>query len=489
MSDSSQIEKSKALIEATRERVMPPAKHAMLASVRISPGGYLAFAAIFTFASLILLRAGRDLAALISVALTWIIIPIVIAIDRVTFDGQTLFRRGLVAAFARFIKGRPIELHLADIERAETTAVRTVRRGGRVRYRYRTEVAGKGISFVFASGGGFRRLVKLAFASVSDDKLDARTRELRDHLTDSSSLRKTLQLLRLASSSVLDNAVDALPQSGSKSGSKKIRHQRAITSEEMSSEDIERARLLRAAANQLRIAGRLRESAEAFRRALLVMPNDGGLLYEFARLLRSQASALGQARLLSRARAALRLAVSREILNASSEEQAGRLLNRMGETFLELGDAEPAARAFRRALEINPRTFRAQLGLADVALRDGKLAHVIHHYNDAARIASDEALVRFARREADYYARLNDDEEYLAAELRRINWLQNAQRVQHLAARSGLASILLALVGPAISPMAGAMGLAFATSSIVAWAGTLLATRFLRPRRRFLPTS
>ena len=483
MNDSSQIEKSKALIEATKERVMPPAKHATLASVRISPGGYLAFAAIFTFASLILLRAGRDLAALISVALTWIIIPIVIATDRVTFDGQTLFRRGLVAAFARFIKGRPIELRLTDIERAETTAVRTVRRGGRVRYRYRTEVAGKGISFVFASGGGFRRLVKLAFASVSDDKLDARTRELRDHLTDSRSLRKTLQLLRLASSSVLDNAVEALRQPGSK----KIRHQRAVPSEEISSEDIERARLLRAAANQLRIAGRLRESAEAFRRALLVMPNDGGLLYEFARLLRSQASALGQARLLSRARAALRLAVSREIGSASSEDQAGRLLNRMGETFLELGDAEPAARAFRRALEINPRTFRAQLGLADVALRDGKLAHVIHHYNDAARIASDEALVRFARREADYYARLNDDEDYLAAELRRINGLQNAQRVQSLAARSGLASILLALLGPAISPMAGAIGLAFATSSIVAWAGTLLATRFLRPRRRFLP--
>ena len=310
---------------------MPPAKRATLASVRISAGDYFAVAAIFTFASLILLRAGRDLAALISLALTWIIIPIVIATDRVTFDGQMLSRRGLVAAFARLIKGRPIKLRLADIERAETTAVRTVRRGGRVRYRYRTEVAGKGISFVFASGSGFRQLVKLTFASVSDDKLDARTRELRDHLTDSSSLRQTLQLLHLASSSVLDNAVEALSQHGSK----RIRHQRAALSEEISSEDIERARLLRGAANQLRIAGRLQESAEAFRRALLVAPNDGGLLYEFARLLRSQASALGQARLLSRARAAIRLAVTREILHASSDDQTGLLLSRMGETFLE----------------------------------------------------------------------------------------------------------------------------------------------------------
>jgi tetratricopeptide (TPR) repeat protein len=238
----------------------------------------------------------------------------------------------------------------------------------------------------------------------------------------------------------------------------------------------------------LRIAGRLRESAEAFRRALLVTPNDVTLLYEFSRLLRSQASALGQARLLTRARAALRLAASRQWLNASSEDQGGSLLTRIGETFLELADVERAARAFRRAMEINPRTFRAQLGLADVALRDGKLAHVIHHYNDAARIGADEALVRFARREADYYARLNDDEDYLAGELRRINWLQSAQRIQRMAARVGFASILLALVGPSISEAAGSLGLALATSSILAWAGTMVAIKFLKARRRFLAT-
>jgi len=482
--DSTPIEKSKALIEATRERVIPPARRATLASVRISPGGYLAVAAVFTFVSLILLRMGYDLAALVNIVLTWVIIPVVIKTDRVSFDGERLFRRGLIAALSRLTKGVPIELRVADIERAETTAVRTVRRGGSVRYRYRTEVAGKGTSLVFASGNGFRQLVKLSLASVSDDKLDARTRELRDYLTDSRSLRETVDLLGIASTNVLDNAAETLPQDGSR----KIRHQRAISTEETTPEDIERARMLKSVANQLRIAGRLRESAEAFRRALLVTPNDVDLLYEFSRLLRSQASALGQARLLSRARAALRLAASRQGLNGSSEDQAGSLLTRIGETFLELADVERAARAFRRAMEINPRTFRAQLGLADVALRDGKLAHVIHHYNDAARIAADEALVRFARREADYYARLNDDEDYLAGELRRINWLQSAQRVQRMAARIGFASILVALVGPSISEAAGSLGLAVATSSIIAWAGTLLAIKFLKARRRFLAT-
>ena len=406
------------------------------------------------------------------------------ATDRVSFDGEALSRRGLIAALARLIKGRSLKLHIADIERAETTAVRTVRRGGRVRYRYRTEVAGRGASFVFASGRGFRELVKLSLASVPDEKLDVRTLELRDHLTDSTLLGQTLGLLRMASPSLLDNAVEEFPRRGNR----KIRHQRAVSSEEISPEDVERGRMLRTAANQLRIAGRLRESAEAFRRALLVMPGDSALLYEFARLLRSRASALGQAQLLSRARASLRLAVLRETPESSSESKDGSVLTRIGETFLEFGEAERAARVFRRALEINPRTFRAQLGLADVALRDGKLAHVIHHYNDAARIAADESLARFARREADYYARLNDDEGYLASELRRIKLLQNAQRIQRLAARSGFGSILVALVGPSISPAAGAMGLAFASSSIVAWVGTLLATRFLKARRRFLAT-
>jgi len=79
-------------------------------------------------------------------------------------------------------------------------------------------------------------------------------------------------------------------------------------------------------------------------------------------------------------------------------------------------------------------SYRAQVGLAEVALSDGKLAHVIHHYNDAVRIAPDKAAARLARREADYYSRLNTDEDYLAAELRRMNWLEGAGRVQRVTA-------------------------------------------------------
>ena len=55
----------------------------------------------------------------------------------------------------------------------------------------------------------------------------------------------------------------------------------------------DRAAPLREAANELRMAGRLRESAEAFRRALHIS-GSAGTIYEYGRLLRSQAAAFGE---------------------------------------------------------------------------------------------------------------------------------------------------------------------------------------------------
>jgi Tfp pilus assembly protein PilF len=165
--------------------------------------------------------------------------------------------------------------------------------------------------------------------------------------------------------------------------------------------------------------GCLQQSAEAFRRALLITPSNAWMIYEYARLLKSQASAFGDARLLGRACAALKLASLRGRDDA-------RLLERVGESFLEYCDPARAAKIFRLSLAVDENAYRAQLGLAEVALGDGKLAHVIHHYNDAVRCAPDNATAQLARRESDYYSRLNSDEDYLAAELRRMNWLEGA---------------------------------------------------------------
>jgi hypothetical protein len=165
-------------------------------------------------------------------------------------------------------------------------------------------------------------------------------------------------------------------------------------------------------------------------------------------------------------------------------DEDARLLALLGESLLEYNDVTRAERNFQRALELEPDTYRARLGLADVALRSGKLAHVINQYRDAAVATTEKSLVAFASREADYYYRLNDDDDYLSSELRRINWLQTLSHMRRLAARITNASILIALVGPYLNSTIGSMGWALASSSIVAWLLGLSGTRLLAERRK-----
>ncbi|HEX8493463.1 MAG TPA: hypothetical protein VF658_11515 [Pyrinomonadaceae bacterium] len=477
MSDTEHIQVSGAVAAAAGARAIRPARPVRLASVRVSPGGYLATASALTFIALLLLRAELDLEALLLITCAWLITPLLAFTDRISFDGHRLTRRGLVPFIHQLVKRRSKVLLVDEIERVETGAVRTLRRGGRVRYRYRSEVAGKGISFVFASGGeSYRRMIRVLLPLLGDEKLDARSSELRDYLASPQTLSITLNYLRLASADVLDNATEDFLNSARKN----VRCQRKLK-ELRRSTDFERGKLLRRAANELRAAGRLREAAEAFRRALLVTPRDGWLLYEFARFLRSQASAVSDARLLARARAALRLAARRG-------QESAPLLTRIGESFFEFNDLELASRFFRHALELNPRAYRAEIGLAELALRGGKLAHVIHHYDAAARIAPDDSLARFARRESDYYKRLNDDDDYLSTELRRISWLQHLHQARRIATRVTIAGILLALAGPSFDSAIEDVGWSLASSAVIAWVAVAILNRLLI-RRSKAPTT
>lgn len=468
LSDSSQNQLREVLVETARGHVVP-AQRKKLAGIRISPSGYFAVAALLTFAALLCLRTHRDLTALILITGTWTIIPLLVLTNRLSFDGHTISRTGLAALMLRLVRGRTQSIAVDEVERVEVATLRTLRRGGRVRYRYRIEIAGKGLSFVLSSGGQeFRRMVRVLLPRIGDDKLDARAGELRDYIADAKAVRTEAARLGIASTSVLEETTDA----------KRVdKYRAAVAGNQTSPGDIERATLLRKSANDLRIAGCLQQSGEAFRRALLISPRSPWLIYEYARMLKSQASAFSDARLLGRACAALRLAAMR------GPDDAG-LLARVGESFLEYGDPLRAAKLFRRALDLDENIYRAQLGLAEVALSDGKLAHVIHHYSDAARIAPDKATAGLARREADYYSRLNSDEDYLAAELRRMNWLEGANRIQHLTARVSFAAMLIAVVGSSIDQVVAGLGWALASSSIIAWSGSLIIRKLLAARGR-----
>jgi tetratricopeptide (TPR) repeat protein len=475
MNDTKQIETLKSLADVASERSRP-GRTVFVASVRTSPGAYLVVSSVLTFSAGLLLRSEQDGWALLAIVVAWMLLPALALTDKIAFDGQSLVRRGVVPFMFHLISGRRQQLGVAEVERVDTNAVRTLRRGGRVRYRYRSQITGRGTGFVFASGGRrYREMIQRFFPLIHDDKIDLRTRELRDYLCDPKSLKGELDWLKLAPPDVLDNATAKF-----KLGGKREHAEEQSDAREISAGDVERAILLRQLGNKLRIAGRLREAGEAFRRALNVLPRDGRLIYDFARLLRSQASARGDARLLSRARAALRLSAMR-----ADEDSA--LLSLIGEGFLECNEAARAERSFQRAIELEPRTFRARLGLADVALRNGKLAHVIHQYRDAAHQTSEKALVRYARREADYYVRLNDDDDYLSAELSRINWLQTLTRGRRLAARVTNASILVALIGTYADQAIAGIGWALASSSLAAWLASLLAGQLLSARRKPRP--
>lgn len=468
MEDSEKAQALKILADGVRRREKV-GRLKTVASVRVSPGGYLAAASILTFASVLLLRSENETWALLALVAAWLMMPALALTDRIVFDGKSLSHRGPVPFLSQLISGRKQQLSISDVERVDTNAVRTLRRGGRVRYRYRSEVMGRGLSFVVASGGkSYRKMVRTLFLLIPDPKLDSRTRELRDYLCEPGSIGREIESLGLASPAVLDNALADL---------KNRFANRPPLSESQSAPDLERARLLRQLANQLRVAGRLTESREAFRRALIVLPRDARLIYEFGRLLRSQASAMSDARLLSRARAALRLSSLR------ADEDAD-LLAWIGESQVECGDVQRAERTLHRALNLDSKNFRARVELADLALRNGKLAHVIHHYGDAAQMAPDKALTLYARREADYYARLNDDDDYLSAELRRIEWLQNATRVRRLAARITNASILVALIAPYLNSTISGLGWSLASCSLFAWIGAFSLSKVLADRRK-----
>jgi tetratricopeptide (TPR) repeat protein len=470
MSDSKEFDSLSAIAEATEKEQGVPTLP-IVASVRVSPGPYLAFASVIAFISALLLRSEYDVLALSLIGGALVIVPVLALTDRIVFDGLAIRRQGPVFFFLKAAFGKNGQLALADFETVETNAVRTLRRRGAVRYRYRTQISGKGKDFVIASGGeAYRRLVRELFPLIHEDKLDNRSRDLRDYLCDPNFVNRKTQLSQLASEDILDATTTKY----------KVGRKTQERAGEASPQDLERAHLLRRLGNELRVAGRLREAGEAFRRALNVAPH-AWLIYDFARLLRSQASAQADARLLLRARAALRLASLR-----ADDDLV--LLPLIGESFLECGDARLARLTLLKTVELDNGNYKARLALADLALREGKLAHVIHHYQEAARVASEQALARYAKREGDYYMLLNNDDEYLATELRRISWLQHVTRIRRLSPRVINVGILFALAGSFIDPTLASIGCSIASSALILWLLCVAVTRLLFQRSKPVPS-
>jgi len=230
---------------------------------------------------------------------------------------------------------------------------------------------------------------------------------------------------------------------------------------------------LRRIGNSLKLAGKLAQASSYFRVAYEKEPRNPQLLYEMSRFFRTSAQS-EDTRLLQRSDACLRLA------SRLAGDEAD-LIERIGEAFFERLDFKRASDCFRRALSLDPARFRSNLGLAEIALRDGKLAHVAHFYHAAAS-STDRALARMADREARYYGRLMDDDVFLEAELRRIRISNQVRWARRLAAMTFFGAWLVGGIVGRFSLMVENYGWAIMATSGLIWCAAMFTMRLVRRR-------
>lgn len=440
-------------------------------SIRVSPHGYFSTLFLATFTAALMFYLELDLAGVLVFAAAWIFVPFFALNDRIAFDGRRLERTGLVPRLWSWLNTSRKRLKLSEIEQVETQSVRAIRRGGSVHYRYRTSIRGKGLSIVFASGSGddYRRMIKAVLPKLDEAVLDTRSIELRDHLSDVKETLMKAEFSRIPSPEVLVSAFES------------ARRSRSVKAPipALGDREEDKADYLRQLANELRVSGHLARALEAFRRAMLLKPGDGWLVFEFARCLDAFAGSNRNTRLKRRALAALRLSER----HGSAD---GELLVRIAEWYFQIGEFKRAGELFQAVRDRLGENFRSALGLAELALREGKLAHVIHHFAAANRVASTAALRRWSRGEADYFARLNDDDEYMEMEVSRVNLLDTVESSKKTAFRIAFLAFPAVIIGVLFEDaMVANIGWAVSTVCLLIWTGLTITAKMLAPRIPF----
>ncbi|MGH9819342.1 MAG: hypothetical protein ACRD43_04160, partial [Pyrinomonadaceae bacterium] len=171
------------------------------------------------------------------------------------------------------------------------------------------------------------------------------------------------------------------------------------------------------------------------------------------------------------------------------EKRAGtdsELLARVGESYFQVGEWRRAGQVFRRITDTLGETFRSVRGMAEMALREGKIAHVIHQFYAADRLADSSALKRWAKTEADYFSRLNDDEEYLELEVSRMNLIERLEKYQRTGLRIVLFGFPLILIGVVAEDFTVAnVGWAVSALAIALWSGLGLFQKLITGRIPF----
>ena len=161
----------------------------------------------------------------------------------------------------------------------------------------------------------------------------------------------------------------------------------------------------------------------------------------------------------------------------------GELLVRVGEWYFQIGDWRRAGNALNEALAKVGENFRIARSLAELALHEGKIAHVIHHFSTANRLAETPALRRWSRAEAEYFSNLNSDEQYLDLELGRVNLLETVQTVARASLRLAFAGFPVIAVSMLFEQIFIAdLAWCVSAGSIVLWSASMVLARTLGRR-------
>jgi tetratricopeptide (TPR) repeat protein len=437
-------------------------------SIRVSPNSYFTALMLGTFFSALLIYLEMDLWAMILLAFSIIILPALALTDRIAFDGKRLRRTGILPQIWSWLNGFHYRLKLSDIEQVETQALRALKRGGNIFYRYRTSVSGKDLKFVFASGGGeeYRRMIHNIFPRLSENVLDNRSIELRDYLNEPKEILMKAEFVHIPSADVLEDSTSIFQKT----------EKRKMQNREVGAAEIEKVEYLRRLANELRLSGHLLQALEAFRRALVIHPKDAWLLFETARCLHSFAGAERDAKLHRKSVAMLRLAEKR----AANDKE---LLARLGESYFQSGDWERARSVFLKSIDLVDENFRSLRGMAEIALREGKIAHVIHNFLAANRLAETPALRRWTQGEADYFSHLNDDEDYMDMEISRINLLETLENSKKTSLKIAVFGFPAILIGMTLGEdLIANLGWAISSVALLIWAGLLTSINLFSER-------
>ena len=167
----------------------------------------------------------------------------------------------------------------------------------------------------------------------------------------------------------------------------------------------------------------------------------------------------------------------------ASRKNAGKRTASLGECYFQYGKQKSARRVFKKVSDVTEENFRSIRGLAEIALREGKIAHVIHYFNSANRIAETPALRRWSQNESDYFSHLNADEDYMEMEISRVNLLENLDNLKKTALRVALFGFPAIIFGLLVEDdLIANFGWAISSIAILAWAAFLASQNLLSSR-------